>query len=909
LWDASVLIFSCLLAFASAHAAAPAAAWDFTGPANVPDGLPDILWRRQSLNEMDVWAMNYTQQYPDILSYVGGNSLPSLGESGWQVVGVADFGTTSTSSALDGYNDILFQQSSGLVGLWFMQGPSVPAIDTTVLNSAPPPGSGWRIVGAGDFGSYANGAPSTTLDGEADIVWQDPVTGQKAIWFMNGITVLGTTTIESSSTNWRIVGIADFGTPSSTTPDTHSDFLLANDTVGNLAVRYMSAYNPLGSDTTIMNGTSAFTYAFDIDLQVYEVADFIGKTQSGVPDAKPDILVRHRTDCRLLYWQLDGANLVREWDNTTVLPKTWDPDWRAGTQGITDSTWRLTRKSDPVVIATSGSDGITLWVYDFPGGQTFTVERADANTGVFSSKGTGLTLPWMDTSVAGSSEYDYRVTASYGLSATTRAVQYPSIIHSRGKVLVVVENSLYTQPTFGNYWNTFLQDLVQDGWEVVTKTDARRHTDDWSASDKDGVAEIKTFIASNLTGAKAVILLGHVPIPYSGDPNSGLSASDGHTPDHQTCWTADMYYGDTDGVWTDLGNGQFSNNFPPSPIELAVGRIDFARLPAFGVVDRSTNAAGAETTLIQNYLTKDHNYRIKAAPFPLPDKVIDMNSWYVNDPNPNLPRYERVDLHAKQITSEIYNGWSGNITVADPFRNNSRDRDSTGPVPYLFAIAGGGGGDDQIYNQRGDLKAMVDPVLKNLTAGPAAAFWFPHGSYFADFNRNPNNLVRSILATPNYSLAVMSSSSTLMDPSWSMAELAWGKTLGECWLTTINYARYGASSYRSTPRWVSIQGDPTLHLNSVGAPSLTSASVSGSNVLLTWSGGETSSFYIYRSSSSNGSFSVVPGITQPISGAQSNFAIADDPANRWYMVRCSKNVNLGRVQYTSLSPGSIRQAP
>ncbi len=39
----------------------------------------------------------------------------------------------------------------------------------------------WRIAGTGDF----NG------DGHLDIVWENKVTGERGMWLMNGVTVIG----------------------------------------------------------------------------------------------------------------------------------------------------------------------------------------------------------------------------------------------------------------------------------------------------------------------------------------------------------------------------------------------------------------------------------------------------------------------------------------------------------------------------------------------------------------------------------------------------------------------------------------------------------------------------------------------------------------------------------------------
>ena len=45
---------------------------------------------------------------------------------------------------------------------------------------------------------------------------------------------------------------------------------------------------------------------------------------------------------------------------------------------------------------------------------------------------------------------------------------------------------------------------------------------------------------------ESVFLLGHVPVPYSGQINP-----DGHS-NHVGAWAADVYYGELDGNWTDV---------------------------------------------------------------------------------------------------------------------------------------------------------------------------------------------------------------------------------------------------------------------------------------------------------------------------------------------------------------------
>ena len=58
--------------------------------------------------------------------------------------------------------------------------------------------------------------------------------------------------------------------------------------------------------------------------------------------------------------------------------------------------------------------------------------------------------------------------------------------------------------------------------------------------------------------------------------------------------------------------------------------------------------------------------------------------------------YQPVDRNYKQVTSDIYHGWSSKLFVGKPLRYASPYRSSTGPAPYRFAFAAGNGQDDGI---------------------------------------------------------------------------------------------------------------------------------------------------------------------------------------------------------------------
>lgn len=151
-------------------------------------------------------------------------------------------------------------------------------------------------------------------------------------------------------------------------------------------------------------------------------------------------------------------------------------------------------------------------------------------------------------------------------------------------------------------------DLRDDGFEVLEQAVPRAEPP----------PQVKARIAAALTMAAGrplhVLILGAVPRAFSGIQNP-----DGH-PDHLGAWPADPYYADLTGLTftdtsrggvgaftNDAGDGKFDQSYT-SPVECAVGRVDFERMPAFG--------ADAGTVQLARYLDKVHRFRIGAAPLP-----------------------------------------------------------------------------------------------------------------------------------------------------------------------------------------------------------------------------------------------------------------------------------------------------
>jgi hypothetical protein len=475
----------------------------------------------------------------------------------------------------------------------------------------------------------------------------------------------------------------------------------------------------------------------------------------------------------------------------------------------------------------------------------------------------GSATGFTDTNVSVGSSYEYQVTrqaAVFGYGYIASGISLP-LAEDRGTVILVVDS------TYASDLSTELgrlrQDLVGDGWTVIRHDVARTAT----------VPSVKALIKADYQAAPSrvttVFLFGHVPVPYSGN-----LAPDGHS-NHIGAWPADLYYGDMDGIWTDTanyggtgrqsnvpGDGKFDQTSAPGRVELAVGRVDLANMPAFG--------PKTERDLLGQYLDKDHDFRHAV--------------W-------TLPARGLIDDNFGAFYGEAFasTGWRAfsaffgraNVFALDWFTTLAGNG-------YLWGYGCGGGS----FTGAGG----VGSTSNFAATDTKVAFTFLFGSYFGDWDVS-NDFLRAPLATRTYGLTCAWAGR----PAWYVHHMAMGETIGYGARVTQNnsgtyFYGYGPSVH------IALMGDPTLRLAPVAPASNLTVNPGVHMAALSWTASPETvdGYHVYRSSNPGGPFTRIT--SSPV--GSTSFTDSSVPGGPWtYMVRAVTTETSASGSYGNASQG------
>jgi len=435
----------------------------------------------------------------------------------------------------------------------------------------------------------------------------------------------------------------------------------------------------------------------------------------------------------------------------------------------------------------NASTDATSWVVRRREGSTFT---------------TVATLPpgttsYDDTAVESGRTYEYNVqrkgTTTSGAAWVLAGMEVP-FPDDLGVVAVVVDNTSakLTQVT------RFQADLALEGFDVVAVS---VEESDAPKAVRDKLKAVRTEHGARF---RTAILLGRVPRVFS-----GLLNPDGH-PDHRGAWPADTYYGDLDGEWPDTqdlggegtfinkpGDGKLDPTKLPSDLDIAVGRVDFRELPAFGALD--------DQKLLQRWLDANHAFRSGEKRYGARTWVTDSFGYFSG---------EAFSRMAFRDGSAVF---GSPVETGKPFFDALEAGDG-----YGLAFGCGAGSPTSA--------AGVGTTTDFAKRKPRAAFLGLFGSYFGDWSYK-DDLLRAALASEGGVMATV----WFARPWHHAHHLGALRTFGEAFVVTANNSgtTYDTGAF---PRSVhlALLGDPTLRLWVVRPPSDVTATQTATGVKLSW---------------------------------------------------------------------------
>ncbi|MFM7662861.1 MAG: T9SS type A sorting domain-containing protein [Bacteroidota bacterium] len=520
---------------------------------------------------------------------------------------------------------------------------------------------------------------------------------------------------------------------------------------------------------------------------------------------------------------------------------------------------------------TNANSAIKLSWGSYPQANQYSLFRRDYGSQTWSSL--LATLPgteteYTDNTVSIGQKYEYRIirnsnTTGYGY---VLAGIDTDINHDPGILILVIDD--YFLPSLQQKIDTLISDIEGDGWFVHPIVVNRNETSSY----------VKSLIAAEYIlvpqRVKSIFLLGHVPVPYSGNMNL-----DGHS-DHQGAWPADVYYGDMDAVWSDSlinitsansvrnhnipGDGKFDQLIVQN-VELEVSRVDFHDLPLF---------SSSETELMSSYLTKLHEFKTHL--------YIPLNTALIED---NFLGYQEGFASGGYISFAPIVGKT-NVVDGDYssvlMNNDYLWSYGTGPGTYISA------------------QGIISSDEFNSTS-VNSTFTMLFGSYFGDWD-SQNNLLRSALA-----------SGRILCSSWSgrpnllYHPMGLGENIGSCIRisqnNTINYFSTVTSNFKRSIHIAQL-GDVTLRAHYVDMPSnLITFQQSDGSIQLNWTAplSAPDGYFIYRRAQGNESW--IKLNTTPIT--VTNFIDLTFPISGQYeyMVRSVQLLTTGSGRFRNQSLG------
>ena len=498
-------------------------------------------------------------------------------------------------------------------------------------------------------------------------------------------------------------------------------------------------------------------------------------------------------------------------------------------------------------------------------------------------------LTWTDNSAVIGTNYEYKIVrvagGVTGIGYISTGIQLP-VVDYRGKIILLVDNTLSS--ALATELTQLTNDLRGDGWAVLRSDVSRTAT----------VTSVKSVVQghynSDPTNVKALYIIGHVPVPYSGNVYP-----DGHD-DARGARPTDGYYADVNGTWTDNsvnvtvasqqrtwnvpGDGKFDQSDFPSAVELQVGRVDMYDMPAFGT---------SEVELMRSYLNRSHNYKVKQWAPTTRALVIDKLEWLGNP------------VGGSGWRASAMTGLSNPVPAAPVLDF----RDYVNGQSYLWTAHYGGGQqalDGSVVTYNGtDGGTTTQQLASSVTMG--GVFNMALGSFFVDYD-NRNNFLRAIIARGDGLTNCWAGI-----PAWYFHHMGMGENIGYGARETMNntglYLPITEGWQSSIGRThLNLMGDPSLRMKMVKPPTNLAVTNNSGNASFTWSAAaETvSGYHIYRIDASSGAITRLT--TNPVTGTSYSNGAIPFASGQQYMVRAVVLETSASGSYYNMSLGALATA-
>jgi hypothetical protein len=502
----------------------------------------------------------------------------------------------------------------------------------------------------------------------------------------------------------------------------------------------------------------------------------------------------------------------------------------------------------------------------------------------------GSITQWTDVNVTLGQSYDYKVVRSAsgtGYGYIRSGIRVPAE-EDRGTLVMLVAADLASQLSVEV--SQVEEDLLADGWWVI------RHDVPTTAT----TTSVRQLVIADVQAdpdVKAVYILGHVPVPYSGNINP-----DGHA-EHRGAWACDAYYGEMNSTWTDAsvnsaasafpwninvpGDGKYDQSDLPSAVELMVGRVDLTNLPSFPLTS---------SQLMWNYLNKAHRWKRKELTVPATAVLFDDLQW-TGYPLAQSGHMALSACVGPSAVTEV-------VASAAPFIEQL----TAEPRLWTYHCSTGAqstGTQGQITFVGTQSGANTQQVAN---ASAQGIFNMSFGSYYGDWD-NEDNYLRALLGTGNALTHVWSSI-----PNWYMYPMAMGETIGHCTRLSQNNTQQVHSPQnagwqgQSVSRiHMALMGDPTLRQVQVAPPTDLTITRTGWYADLTWSPAPepVAGYVIHRIDTVSGAFVRVN--PELVTGTSYSSNSVFFPGDR-YVVRAVQWVTGNTGSFMALSLGAVARA-